>query len=57
MFTTGSKFFFGLAAAAIAAGVVYWVGTDLEFFGVIVLFSLGAVAAFPGQRDHRLPRR
>ena len=41
MFTTGSKFFFGVAAAAIVAAVVYWVGTDLEFFGVIVLLSLG----------------
>jgi len=48
MFTTGSKFFFGLAAAAAAAGVVYWVGTNLEFFGVIVLFSVAAVAAFLG---------
>ena len=45
MFTTGSKLFFGLSAAAAAAGLVYWVGTDLEFFGVIVLFSLSAVAA------------
>jgi len=48
MFTTGSKFFFGLAAAATAAGIVYWVGTDLEFFGVIVLLSVAAVAAFLG---------
>ncbi len=48
MFTTGSKLFFGLSAAAAAAGLVYWVGTDLEFFGVIVLFSLSAVAAFLG---------
>src|SRR5215213_3672502 len=44
MFTIGSKFFFGLAAAAAAAGAVYWVGTDLELFGVIVLFSLAATA-------------
>ena len=48
MFTTGSKFFFGLAAAAIAAAIIYWVGTDLEFFGVIVLLSLAAVASFLG---------
>jgi len=48
MFTIGSKFFFGLAAAAAAAGAVYWVGTDLELFGVIVLFSLAATAAFVG---------
>ena len=48
MFTTGSKFFFGLAAAAIGAAIVYWVGTDLEFFGVIVLLSLAAVSSFVG---------
>jgi hypothetical protein len=48
MFTIGSKFFFGMAAAAIGAAIVYWVGTDLEFFGVIVLLSLAAVAIFLG---------
>jgi len=48
MFTTGSKFFFGLAAAAIVAAIVYWVGTDLEFFGVILLLSVAAVASFLG---------
>src|SRR5947207_9755953 len=48
MFTIGSKFFFGLAAAAAVAGVAYWVDTGLEFFGVIVLISLAAVAAFLG---------
>jgi hypothetical protein len=48
MFTTGSKFFFGLAAAAIGAGALYWLSTNLEFFGVIVLLSLATVAAFLG---------
>jgi hypothetical protein len=48
MFTIGSKFFFGLAAAALVAGTVYWFDTNLDFFGVIVLLSLGATAAFIG---------
>ena len=48
MFTTGSKFFFGLAAAAFVAGVVYWFDTNLDFFGVIVLLSLGVTASFIG---------
>ena len=48
MFTTGSKFYFGLAFAAVVAGIVYWFDTNLEFFGVIVLLSLVAVAAFVG---------
>jgi hypothetical protein len=48
MFTTGSKFFFGLAVAAYLAGVVYWFDTNLDFFGVIVLLSLGTTAAFIG---------
>jgi hypothetical protein len=48
MFTFGSKFFFGLAAVAAVAGGIYWVNTNLEFFGTIVLLSLAAVAAFLG---------
>lgn len=48
MFTTGSKFFFGLSAAAFLAGLVYWFDTNLDFFGVIVLLSLGITAAFVG---------
>src|SRR5215813_7267651 len=48
MFTFGSKFFFGLAAVAAVAGFIYWVNTNLEFFGTIVLLSLAAVAAFLG---------
>ena len=48
MFTTGSKLYFGIAAMAFVAGVVYWVGTDLEFLGTIVLFSVAVVATFLG---------
>lgn len=48
MFTIGSKFFFGLAVAALVAAAVYWVDTELEFFGVIVLLSLAAMSAFLG---------
>ena len=57
MFTTGSKFFFGLAAAALVAGVVYWFDTNLDFFGVIVLLSLGRRCRLHRRRGHRLPRR
>ncbi|HKA02715.1 MAG TPA: cytochrome c oxidase subunit 4, partial [Acidimicrobiales bacterium] len=48
MFTTGSKLYFGIAAAAVVAGVVYWYSTDLEFLGTIVLFSVAVVALFLG---------
>ena len=48
MLTIGSKLYFGIAAAAFGAGVVYWFSTDLEFLGTIVLFSLCAVVAFVG---------
>jgi hypothetical protein len=48
MLTTGSKFFFGLAAAALVAGAVYWGTSNLEFLGVIVLLSLAIAAAFLG---------
>jgi hypothetical protein len=48
MFTTGSKLYFGIAAAAFVAGIAYLYSTDLEFLGTIVLFSLAVVATFLG---------
>src|SRR5204862_2379136 len=48
MFTTGSKLYFGIAALAFGAGVVYWSSTDLEYLGTIVLFSVAVVAVFLG---------
>ena len=48
MFTTGSKLYFGIAALAFVAGVVYWSRTDLEYLGTIVLFSVAVVAVFLG---------
>jgi hypothetical protein len=48
MFTFGSKFFFGLAVAALVACGIYWLDTGLEFFGTIVLLSVAIAAAFLG---------
>src|SRR5262249_44517848 len=48
MFTIGSRLYFGIAAAAFVAGAVYWISTDLELFGTIVLLSLAVVATFLG---------
>jgi hypothetical protein len=48
MITTGAKFFYGLAAAALVAAVLYWYTSHLEFLGTIILFSLVVVAGFLG---------
>jgi plastocyanin len=48
MFTTGSKLFFGIAAAALVAAVVYLLDSEAEFLGVVILLALSGAAAFLG---------
>ena len=49
MFTTGSKLFFGYAALALGAALVFAIGSDQSWlFAVFVLVSLAAATAFLG---------
>ncbi len=48
IFTTGSKLFFGIAAAALAGLVVWGVGADWDPLGNVVFVGLAAIAGFLG---------
>jgi hypothetical protein len=47
MFTTGSKFFYGISAISFVSAVVHGIATG-DFAGTIVLVTAGVVAAFLG---------
>jgi hypothetical protein len=47
MFTTGSKFFFGITALATFSAVVHGIATG-DFAGIIVLVTIAVVSAFLG---------
>ena len=57
MFTTGSRFFFGLSVLGLIGALAYGANSDWDPFGLMVLASVALAVLLPRMPRLRLPRR